>query len=95
MSTYLSNVHNPEARARIYEDANGRLWVTHDELLLAGYGWLEDFSIVFINGKFYELQAYIRSARAWWIEEVKLDDEALGAEGVKDGDKEETPPSES
>lgn len=48
------------------------LWVTHNELLLCGYSHIEDFAIIYANGKFYELQGYVPAAQAWWIEEVEL-----------------------
>lgn len=63
-------IFNPAA----YED---RLWVPHDELLRAGYLNLDDFDVVQIKGKFYELQARIGrtlthgiKGGAWWIEEI-------------------------
>lgn len=64
--------HSVDNRVRIYEDAQGKLWVTHEELLLCGYRNIEDFDIIFANDKFYELQAYIRPAKSWWIEEVPI-----------------------
>ena len=64
MSVYA---HNVDAIARIY-DSEGRLWVTHTELLEAGYENLEDFTIVYLNGEFYELQGYASTPDAWWLE---------------------------
>lgn len=54
------------------------LWIAHAALTKAGYRHLEDFSVVKIQGKFYELQAHIGRATlthgieegAWWIEEI-------------------------
>lgn len=62
--------HKHDSQARIYTDEKGRLWVTHHELLDAGYSNLESFSIVYLNGKFYELQGHANSANAWWVEEA-------------------------
>jgi hypothetical protein len=61
--------HPPDARARIYK-AKDKLWVTHAELLHAGYRNLTEDSIVFLNENFYELQGYAEGAGAWWIAEV-------------------------
>lgn len=69
--------HDPDNKARIYEDKDGRLWVTHEELLQCGYRLIEDFDIVYLNGVFYELQAHIRKSDSWWIEEVPLNDDEL------------------
>lgn len=67
--------HNVDNRARIYEDAQGRLWVTHEELLLCDYRNICDFDVVYLNGRFYELQAHSRKGECWWIEEVPADSE--------------------
>lgn len=67
--------HNADNEARLYEDKHGHLWVTHQELLDCEYRGLEDFDIVYLNGKFYELQAHIKEADAWWIEEVPTETE--------------------
>lgn len=63
--------HDADNSAEIYEDKHGHLWVTHQELLDCGYINLADFDVVYLNGKFYELQAYMRKPNAWWIEEVQ------------------------
>lgn len=51
------------------------MWLPHKELVEeGGYINLEVGSIVFVNNRFYELQA--RSKRAgdmWWVEEVVVD----------------------
>lgn len=62
--------HDADNEARLYEDRNGRLWVTHEELLKCGYINLSDFDVVYLNGRFYELQAYVRRAGGWWVEEI-------------------------
>lgn len=62
--------HDADNTARLYEDKKGNLWVTHEDLLKCGYRLIDDFDIVYLNGKFYELQAHIRKANAWWIEEI-------------------------
>lgn len=72
--------HDVDNQAAVYEDEQGRLWVTHEELLACGYRGIEDFDVVYINGKFYELQAYMRIPAAWWIEEVELEEETPEAE---------------
>lgn len=58
----------------------GREWVPHEELLKAGYLNIEDFQIVKIRGRFYELQAHIGrtlthgiKGGAWWVEEIDPD----------------------
>lgn len=61
--------HKADAVAQVYE-SEGLNWVTHQDLLDAGYLALEDFSIVFLNNVFYELQGYAEKPNAWWIEEV-------------------------
>lgn len=65
--------HRHDNKARVYTDARGRKWVTHTELLDQGYENLEDFSIVYLNKKFYELQGYAEKPDAWWLEEVEED----------------------
>lgn len=68
--------HDADNKARIYEDGTGHMWVSHEDLLKCGYILLDDFDIVYLNGKFYELQAHIRPAGGWWIEEVETPQEA-------------------
>lgn len=73
--------HRHDAKARVYTDAQGIKWVTHAELLENEYESLEDFTIVYLNGKFYELQGFSNAAEAWWIEEVETpEDEAPDAD---------------
>jgi hypothetical protein len=67
--------HDPNNRAKIYQDKRGLLWVTHQELLECGYINLCDFDVVYLNGKFYELQGHSDKANAWWIEEIELPEE--------------------
>lgn len=62
--------HDADNEARVYEDKHGQLWVTHEELLNCGYINLADFDVVYLNGRFYELQAYVNRPKAWWIEEI-------------------------
>lgn len=61
-------------------DFEDRLWIPHEELLKAGYSCIEDFQIVKIRGRYYELQAHIGrtlthgiKGGAWWIEEIGPD----------------------
>ena len=63
--------HKHDNAARIYRGKD-RLWVAHIELLQNGYRNLEDFDIVYLNGKFYELQGYAEKPDAWWLEEVDV-----------------------
>lgn len=52
----------------------GLMWLPHVALIEAGYINLEVGSIVFVNNRFYELQA--RSKRRgdmWWVEEIVTD----------------------
>lgn len=67
--------HSVDNKIRIYADAEGRLWVTHEELLLCGYRNIEDFDIIYANSTFWELQAYAKVPKAWWIEEVPVGEE--------------------
>jgi hypothetical protein len=69
--------HRHDNAARIYRDKDGRLWVTHTELLQNGYRNLEDFDIVYLNDKFYELSGYAPKANSWWLEEVEVGEDAL------------------
>lgn len=67
-------IHDADNHAKLYEDAGGRMWVTHEDLLVCGYRALADFDVVFLNGKFYELQAHMHKPNAWWIEEVSIEE---------------------
>lgn len=67
--------HDADNVAPIYEDENSRLWVTHEDLLACGYVLIEDFDPVYLNGKWYELQAHMRKPNAWWVEEIDLSEE--------------------
>lgn len=67
--------HSAYNYIRIYEDAIGRNWATHEELLLCGYRNISDLDIIYANDKFWELQAYVRAAKSWWIEEVDTGEE--------------------
>lgn len=64
--------HDHDNKARIYVNEAGMCWVTHEELLECGYRGLSSFDVVYLNGKFWELQGHIHKAKAWWIEEVEL-----------------------
>lgn len=66
--------HRHDAKARVYTDSNGLTWVSHAELLANEYESLEDFMIVYLNEKFYELQGYAEEPGAWWIEEVSTEE---------------------
>lgn len=76
--------HPPEAQCRIIEK-HERLWVVHQDLIDAGYLNLEDFSVVRINERFYELQGHTTAGfrligehhpnGIWWIEPLE-DEEA-------------------
>ena len=65
--------HRHDNQARIYKDSEGRLWVTHAELLDNGYRFIDDSTIVFLNGKFYECVVYVDKAGSWWIKEIVVD----------------------
>lgn len=60
----------------IYFDPPAPQWafVSHADLLTLGYTALEDFDVVEINGRLWELQAYLASVNAWWIEPVVIPD---------------------
>lgn len=68
--------HKHDNAAPVYRDKDGTYWVSHADLLALEYEFLEDFSIVYMNGKFWELQGYAEKPNAWWIERVegRLDD---------------------
>jgi hypothetical protein len=78
--------HNADNTARIYEDKHGRLWVTHTELLECEYVNLEDFDVVYLNGRFYELQAHIRESDSWWVEEIETEEESEQAPETPEGE---------
>lgn len=63
--------HKHDNAAPVYEDKDGKYWVSHADLLANEYECLEDFSIVYLNGKFWELQGYAEKPNAWWIEQVE------------------------
>jgi len=67
--------HSVDNYIRIYEDVEGRKWAAHEELLLCGYRNISDFDIIYANERFWELQAYVRVAKSWWIEEVDTGEE--------------------
>lgn len=75
--------HDVDNHAVIYEDEGGRLWVTHEDLLQCGYRAISDFDVVYLNGKFYELQAHINRANSWWVEEVSEVSEDETSLGVR------------
>jgi len=69
-----------DAEVSLFQYA-GKLWVPHNDLIAAGYRYLESFTIVKIEGRFYELQGHAgKTARnfpggAWLIEEIHPEDE--------------------
>lgn len=73
--------HPPDARVDVREQ-EGREWIVHQDLIDAGYEYLESFSIVFVNKTFYELQGHTGASfrllgqhyptGVWWVEEVPL-----------------------
>ena len=63
--------HKHNNAAPVYEDKDGKYWVSHADLLANEYECLEDFSVVYLNGKFWELQGYAEKPNAWWIEQVE------------------------
>jgi hypothetical protein len=48
-------------------------FVSHQDLLDCGYENLCDFDLVVINGKVYELQAYLAKADCWWVEPTNVE----------------------
>lgn len=64
--------HKHDNAAPVYLK-DGKHYVSHADLLAMEYGFLEDFSIVYVNGKFWELQGYIEKPNAWWIEPVETE----------------------
>ena len=70
----------PTVNKKPHEYAD-QLWVSHEDLIKAGYLYLEDFQIVMLQGRFYELGAHVGRASlthgirggVWWIEEVRPD----------------------
>jgi hypothetical protein len=63
--------HKHDNAAPVYHK-DGKYWVSHADLLANEYECLEDFSIVYLNGRFYELQAHVPKANAWWIEPIEI-----------------------
>lgn len=65
-------------------------FIPHQELLDIGYLSLEDFDVVRVNGKFYELQGYNGPVEAWWVEEIQLPegDARQGMEAMGEGGSE-------
>lgn len=73
--------HPADGNVQVY-DVAGRQFIPHHELIDEGYSHLESFSIVFVNGTFYELQGHSRRTYlllgerhpegVWWVEEVEL-----------------------
>ena len=49
---------------------SGQLWVDHRHVLEAGYGGVEDGTILFLNNIFYEVQGWSNKREAWWIQEI-------------------------
>lgn len=50
-------------------------FIPHQELIDMGYMSLEDFDIVRVNGRFFELQGFNEPVEAWWVEEIQLPEE--------------------
>jgi len=69
-----------DAEVSLFQHA-GKHWVPHNDLIAAGYLYLESFTIIKIEGRFYELQGHVgKTARnfpggAWLIEEIHPEDE--------------------
>lgn len=70
----------PDVEAELAQHAD-MLWIAHEKLIDAGYRYLEDFGVVQISGRYYELQAHIGRASlshgirggVWWVEEIDPD----------------------
>lgn len=57
----------------VIED-DGRSFVSYLSLKLHGYeNWLDSFSILRLNDKFYEIQGIDKKKRRYWIEEIPLE----------------------
>ena len=70
-------IPNVDAPITFYSD---RDWIPHEDLIKAGYRCLEDFQVVRIRNRFYELQAHIGRTLthgirggAWWVEQIDPD----------------------
>jgi hypothetical protein len=61
--------HPPDGRCQVYNH-QGRMWFKHDDLIHIGYKFLEDGSIVWVNGQFYELLLYWPVEKCWLIKEL-------------------------
>lgn len=77
----------------------GQSWISHEDLTKAGYLFLEDFSVVKIRGRYYELQAHVGRASlthgiaggAWWLGEMDPDkfevtDDLIHSELIRGGE---------
>lgn len=65
--------HRHDNQARIYRDSEGRLWVTHAELLENGYRFIDDDTVLYLNEEFYECIAFVEKAAAWLIKHIQVD----------------------
>lgn len=79
--------HRYNAVARIYEAADGRLWVTHEELLEAGYQSIEADTVLWLNNTFYEVQGYSSTGGSWWIEAIDPEAEFADLPVLSDADE--------
>ena len=76
-SIHLGALAIPDLKEKPSEHG-GQLWVAHEDLIRAGYLYLEDFGVIRMQGKFYELQGHVGRASlshgirggAWWIAEI-------------------------
>lgn len=67
-------MHKPDVTVALHI-SDGMMWIPHKILIEeGGYINLEVGSIVFVNNRFYELQARSkRKGDMWWVEELVID----------------------
>jgi hypothetical protein len=75
----LAELRVPNVLTNAIVEYKGLLWVPHKDLIEGGYGWLESFTVVQINKRYYELQGHVQvtgydgtdvEGGCWWIEEI-------------------------
>lgn len=64
---------HPEAAMAYRWKWGERLWFKHEDLIRAGYAYLEAGTIVFVNHKFCELEGYSAKHEAWWVSEIETE----------------------
>lgn len=64
---------HPEAAVAQRWKWNDRLWFKHEDLLRAGYLYLETGQVILVNAGFYELEGYSHQHEAWWVAVIETE----------------------